>query len=64
MQISRTQLRISQIEAGARRSNFSAVDLNKIGADVEDLSEPLAEERGIQPEFGAASHPALASGDL
>lgn len=63
MQTFRALLRISQIEAGARRSNFSTVDLNKIGADVEELFEPLADERGIRLEFVAAGRPALFSGD-
>jgi signal transduction histidine kinase len=39
-------LRIAAIESGARRSGFQRVDLARLAADVVDLYEPLAEERG------------------
>ena len=40
-------LRISEIEAGARRSGFARVALTDLLAGVHALYEPLAEERGI-----------------
>lgn len=40
-------LRITQIEAGGRRSSFSAISLAAIAADVTELYEPVAEERGL-----------------
>ena len=39
-------LRITQIEAGARRAHFSDVDLAAVLADVSDIYEPVAEEEG------------------
>lgn len=40
-------LRISEIEAGARRAAFATTDLDRLLEEVVDLYEPLAEERGI-----------------
>jgi signal transduction histidine kinase len=40
-------LRISEIEAGSRRSAFTRIDIAPLLADVEDVYGPLAEERGI-----------------
>jgi len=40
-------LRISEVEAGARRAGFTTVDLNTVAADVTDFYEPLAEHKGI-----------------
>jgi signal transduction histidine kinase len=40
-------LRITQIEAGGRRGNFSAVDLSEVVTDVADLYEPFAHEKGL-----------------
>jgi signal transduction histidine kinase len=40
-------LRISEIEAGARRSGFVAVDPRRLLNDLVELYLPLAEERGI-----------------
>jgi signal transduction histidine kinase len=59
----RALLRISEIEGSARRSNFSTVDLNLIGADAAEFFEPLAEERGIALTFIPAPVPALRPGD-
>jgi len=59
----RALLRISEIEDSARRSNFSSVDLNKIGEDATDFFEPLAEERNIALQFAPAPSPALMAGD-
>ena len=39
-------LRITQIEAGARKSRFCDVDLGSMLADVADIYEPVAEESG------------------
>jgi len=39
-------LRIARIEASARREGFGTVDLDAVLADVAELYEPLAEERG------------------
>jgi signal transduction histidine kinase len=39
-------LRITQIEAGARRSRFCDVELGTVLADVADVYEPVAEEAG------------------
>lgn len=39
-------LRITQIEAGARRSRFSYLDLSSVIADVADIYEPVVEEAG------------------
>ena len=40
-------LRISEIEAGSRRSAFTRVDLGMILADTAELYEPVAEEKGM-----------------
>jgi signal transduction histidine kinase len=49
-------LRIAELEAGARRSGFGAVDLGMLVDRVRDLYEPLAEERGISLEASVAAH--------
>jgi signal transduction histidine kinase len=41
-------LRISELEAGNRRSHFRSVMLDQVAAAVMDLYEPLAEENGIR----------------
>jgi signal transduction histidine kinase len=40
-------LRIAQLEAGNRISNFGPVDMNALVQDVIELYEPLAQEKGI-----------------
>jgi signal transduction histidine kinase len=40
-------LRISEVEAGVRRSGFKTVNLTALVADVMEFCEPLAEERGL-----------------
>ena len=40
-------LRISEVEDGARRTGFTALDLAAIAADVRDFYEPLAEGKGV-----------------
>ncbi len=39
-------LRITQLEAGARRSRFGPIDLGNVLADVADIYEPVVEEAG------------------
>lgn len=39
-------LRITQIEAGARRARFTSVELGTVLADIADIYEPVAEESG------------------
>ncbi len=44
-------LRISEIEAGSRRSAFAELDLSPLLADLADLYAALAEERGLRLEL-------------
>lgn len=39
-------MRITQLEAGARRSRFGPIDLGNVLADVADIYEPVVEEAG------------------
>lgn len=39
-------LRITQLEAGARRARFTSVELGTVLADIVDIYEPVAEEAG------------------
>ena len=55
-------LRIAQIEAGSRRSQFGEVGLNQLITDVVELYEPLAAEKGLQLTAATAT-PVRASGD-
>lgn len=55
-------LKISQIEAGSRRSEFGEVGLNEIVTDVVELYEPLATEKGLQV-MADTTTPVRASGD-
>jgi hypothetical protein len=58
-------LRISQIEGGRRRANFSSVDLTTVVAEMGDLLEPFAEEQGVQLIVeAAATSPLLGDRDL
>src|SRR5450830_101135 len=50
----RALLRISEIEASARRSSSAEIALNRIAADAPALFEPLAEERGIELTLNCA----------
>jgi signal transduction histidine kinase len=43
----RALLRISEVEAGARRAGFTEVDLVKLANSAAEFFEPLAAERGI-----------------
>lgn len=50
-------LRISEIEAGARRAGFSHVALAQVLADAIDLYQPLAEEKNVSLQLsGTAAH--------
>jgi signal transduction histidine kinase len=40
-------LTIAQAESGARRQDFTDIDLTGLAADVAELYEPLAEEKGL-----------------
>ena len=40
-------LRIAEVESAARRAGFADLDLNTLAADVAELYEPVAEEKGI-----------------
>jgi signal transduction histidine kinase len=55
-------LRIARIESGARRAGFEPVDLARLAADVVDLYEPLAEERGQTLTLRTPARP-LVKGD-
>lgn len=52
-------LRISEIEAGARRSAFAPTDIARLLDDVVDLYEPLAEEGRIRLSLAAEPLPAI-----
>jgi signal transduction histidine kinase len=52
-------LRIARIESGARRSGFVPVDLASLAANVVELYEPLAEERGGRLELEAVRSAAV-----
>ncbi|MFA6117569.1 MAG: HAMP domain-containing sensor histidine kinase [Sphingomonas sp.] len=52
-------LRISEIEAGARRAAFASTDLARLLTDVIALYEPLAEERHIALSLAAAPLPPI-----
>lgn len=56
-------LRISEVEDGARRSGFVAVDLATIVADAVELYEPLAEEAGVGLSFESPSGAVIRFGD-
>ncbi len=56
-------LRISQIEAGARRENFCQVDLVSVLARIEDAYGAVAEEKGQILRFTATTPPVTVSGD-
>jgi signal transduction histidine kinase len=49
-------LRITQIEAGARKSRFCNVELASILAEVADIYEPVAEEAGDELESNIPKH--------
>lgn len=55
-------LRISEIEAGGRRSGFAPVDLAPLVRSVVDLYEPLAEDRRVSIVVGGSGS-AVVDGD-
>lgn len=54
-------LRISELEAGRRRAGFRAIDLGDLVAQVGELYEPLAEDRGMT--LSVAARPLSIEGD-
>ena len=40
-------LRIAQLEAGSRRTDFNEVELHELVADIADLYEPVAQDRNV-----------------
>lgn len=57
-------LRITQIEAGARKDKFVAVDLRGLLADVRDVYDVVAEDAGDKLSFvTGVEHPAIVRGD-
>ena len=59
----RALLRISQIEAQARRAGFRPVALDEVLRQAADLYEPLAEARGVQLHLSLASTPPVEADD-
>jgi signal transduction histidine kinase len=55
-------LRIAQLEAGNRRSQFAPVKLNELVYDVVELYEPLAQEKNISVNI-SIEEPASVMGD-
>jgi signal transduction histidine kinase len=57
-------LRISEIESGVRRAGFATADLAAVAADVCELYEPAAEDKGISFEFQRSTQdPCFMHGD-
>jgi signal transduction histidine kinase len=52
-------LRISEIEAGSRRSAFTRLDLAGVLADVAELYDPLAEEKGLRLVLDVPTDPPI-----
>jgi Signal transduction histidine kinase len=40
-------LRIAEIEVGRRRAGFKSVEIGQIAAEVNELYEPVAEDKGV-----------------
>ena len=40
-------LRIAEVESGARRAGFTALDLKQVTGDVVEFYEPMAEQKGV-----------------
>ncbi len=59
----RALLRISEIEDSARRSEFVAVDLNRVARDVVEFFEPIAEEKKITIRIEGGGSPVCVLGD-
>ena len=57
-------LRITQIEAGARRARFASIDLGSVLDDVADIYTAVAEDAGHQLAWGTGRwKPAMIKGD-
>lgn len=56
-------LRIAQIDAGARRERFRAVDLNEVCGTVTDVFGAAAEEAGFLLEARLSTDPIVVDGD-
>jgi signal transduction histidine kinase len=57
-------LRITQIEAGARKDKFVAIDLRVLLADVHDVYDIVAEDAGDKLSLiSEVTHPAMVQGD-
>jgi signal transduction histidine kinase len=56
-------LRIAEVEAGARRAGFTALDLNTLAADVADFYEPLAERKSLSLSLETEGAAAEIAGD-
>lgn len=57
-------LRITQIEAGARRARFASIDLGSVLDDVADIYTAVAEDAGHQLAWGTGRwKPAMVRGD-
>lgn len=57
-------LRITRIETGAQRQDFTGIDLRAIVMDVVEFYEPLAEEKSVQLHCKAVSIPWHGDRDL
>jgi len=55
-------LQIAEAESGARRQSFQPVSLNEIAADVAELYEPVAEEKGVELQL-QMDEDVMAAGD-
>jgi signal transduction histidine kinase len=58
-------LRIAEVESGARRAGFAAIDLSQVAADVIEFYEPMAEQKRVALSMAdAASTPMLGDPSL
>jgi signal transduction histidine kinase len=56
-------LRISEVESGARRVGFKAVDLSEVVADAVEFYEPMAEEKGVALQLASEDGAVMMRGD-
>ena len=57
-------LRLAEIDTGARRSGFVAVDVAKVAGDVVEFYQPVAELKGVAVAFAADGAPVIAGDPL
>jgi signal transduction histidine kinase len=58
-------LRIAEVESGARRAGFAAIDLAQVAADVIEFYEPMAEQKRVTLRLAdAANVPMLGDSSL